>query len=228
MAECEKDEQKAKNAVCFIKATQELIDTEGLDKLSIRKIAEKAGFHNSTIYLYFKDLQHLILLASLKHFAEYNHTLAEYSRQQRSPEESFFAIWEAFGKTVLQNPPIFYNFFFGKYSQNLTPIIQQYYELFPEEKEEYSKEIESMYYGNSIQERCLQILAPLADHPTVRVTSDNMELVNSIIVSCLKDLLQQKCENPALDSQQLNANFLSMLSYIIGYQGEIPSSFHAN
>lgn len=228
MAECEKDEQKAKNAVCFIKATQELIDTEGLDKLSIRKIAEKAGFHNSTIYLYFKDLQHLILLASLKHFAEYNHTLAEYSRQQRSPEESFFAIWEAFGKTVLQNPPIFYNFFFGKYSQNLTPIIRQYYELFPEEKEEYSKEIESMYYGNSIQERCLQILAPLADHPTVRVTSDNMELVNSIIVSCLKDLLQQKCENPALDSQQLNANFLSMLSYIIGYQGEIPSSFHTN
>ncbi len=228
MAECEKDEQKAKNAVCFIKATQELIDTEGLDKLSIRKIAEKAGFHNSTIYLYFKDLQHLILLASLKHFAEYNHTLAEYSRQQRSPEESFFAIWEAFGKTVLQNPPIFYNFFFGKYSQNLTPIIRQYYELFPEEKEEYSKEIESMYYGNSIQERCLQILAPLADHPTVRVTSDNMELVNSIIVSCLKDLLQQKCENPALDSQQLNANFLSMLSYIIGYQGELPSFFHAN
>ena len=228
MAECEKDEQKAKNAVCFIKATQELIDTEGLDKLSIRKIAEKAGFHNSTIYLYFKDLQHLILLASLKHFAEYNHTLAEYSRQQRSPEESFFAIWETFGKTVLQNPPIFYNFFFGKYSQNLTPIIRQYYELFREEKEEYSKEIESMYYGNSIQERCLQILAPLADHPTVRVTSDNMELVNSIIVSCLKDLLQQKCENPALDSQQLNANFLSMLSYIIGYQGEIPSSFHAN
>ena len=228
MAECEKDEQKAKNAVCFIKATQELIDTEGLDKLSIRKIAEKAGFHNSTIYLYFKDLQHLILLASLKHFAEYNHTLAEYSRQQRSPEESFFAIWETFGKTVLQNPPIFYNFFFGKYSQNLTPIIRQYYELFPEEKEEYSKEIESMYYGNSIQERCLQILAPLADHPTVRVTSDNMELVNSIIVSCLKNLLQQKCENPALDSQQLNANFLSMLSYIIGYQGEIPSSFHAN
>lgn len=228
MAECEKDEQKTKNAVCFIKATQELIDTEGLDKLSIRKIAEKAGFHNSTIYLYFKDLQHLILLASLKHFAEYNHTLAEYSRQQRSPEESFFAIWEAFGKTVLQNPPIFYNFFFGKYSQNLTPIIRQYYELFPEEKEEYSKEIESMYYGNSIQERCLQILAPLADHPTVRVTSDNMELINSIIVSCLKDLLQQKCENPALDSQQLNANFLSMLSYIIGYQGEIPSSFHAN
>lgn len=228
MAECEKDEQKAKNAICFIKATQELIDTEGLDKLSIRKIAEKAGFHNSTIYLYFKDLQHLILLASLKHFAEYNHTLAEYSRQQRSPEESFFAIWETFGKTVLQNPPIFYNFFFGKYSQNLTPIIRQYYELFPEEKEEYSKEIESMYYGNSIQERCLQILAPLADHPTVRVTSDNMELVNSIIVSCLKDLLQQKCENPALDSQQLNANFLSMLSYIIGYQGELPSFFHAN
>ena len=47
MAEFEKDEQKAKNAICFIKATQELLDTEGIEKLSIRKIAEKAGFHNS-------------------------------------------------------------------------------------------------------------------------------------------------------------------------------------
>ena len=30
MAEFEKDEQKAKNAICFIKATQELLDTEGI------------------------------------------------------------------------------------------------------------------------------------------------------------------------------------------------------
>ena len=128
MAEWEKDEQKVRNAICFIKATQELLDSEGMKNLSIRKIAEKAGFHNSTIYIYFKDLQHLILLASLKHFAEYNHALAEYSRQERSPEEAFFGIWDAFGKTVLQKPPIFYNFFFGKYSQNLTPIIHQYYQ----------------------------------------------------------------------------------------------------
>lgn len=217
MAEFEKDEQKAKNAICFIKATQELLDTEGIEKLSIRKIAEKAGFHNSTIYLYFKDIQHLILLASLKHFTEYNHSLAEYSQRKCSPEETFFAIWEAFGKTVLQNPTIFYNFFFGKYSQNLTPIIRQYYELFPEEKEEYSKEIENMYYGNSIQERCMQILSPLANRPSVRVTSENMEIVNSIIVSCLKDILQQKCEDPSLDTTQLNASFLNMLKYIIGY-----------
>ena len=217
MAEWEKDEQKVRNAICFIKATQELLDSEGMKNLSIRKIAEKAGFHNSTIYLYFKDLQHLILLASLKHFAEYNHALAEYSRQERSPEEAFFGIWDAFGKTVLQKPPIFYNFFFGKYSQNLTPIIHQYYQLFPEEKEEYSKEIEEMYYGNSIQERCMQILAPLANRPTVRVTSENIDLVNSIIVSCLKDILQQKCDNPALDSQQLNNTFLTMLKYIVGY-----------
>ena len=107
--------------------------------------------------------------------------------------------------------------YFGKYSQNLTPIIRQYYELFPEEKEEYSKEIEDMYYGNSIQERCMQILSPLANRPSVRVTSENMEIVNSIIVSCLKDILQQKCEDPSLDTTQLNASFLNMLKYIIGY-----------
>ena len=63
----------------------------------------------------------------------------------------------------------------------------------------------------------MQILSPLANRPSVRVTSENMEIVNSIIVSCLKDILQQKCEDPSLDTTQLNASFLNMLKYIIGY-----------
>ena len=51
----EKENQKRQNTIRFIEATQELIETDGLKNLSIRKIADKAGFHNSTIYLYFKD-----------------------------------------------------------------------------------------------------------------------------------------------------------------------------
>ena len=207
MAEFEKDEQKAKNAICFIKATQELLDTEGIEKLSIRKIAEKAGFHNSTIYLYFKDIQHLILLASLKHFTEYNHSLAEYSQRKCSPEETFFAIWEAFGKTVLQNPTIFYNFFFGKYSQNLTPIILQYYELFPEEKEEYINIIEN---NNTL---LLQLVGDILD--LSKIESGTLEFVYSDI-----DLnaLFQELEESARLRQKNDA-------VVIRYLPEMPDCF---
>ena len=44
------EELKIQNKIRFIEAAQALIDEDGLEKISIRKIAERAGFHNSTIY----------------------------------------------------------------------------------------------------------------------------------------------------------------------------------
>lgn len=218
MLDWEQDEQKRKNGIAFVEATQALIDSEGLERISIRKIADKAGFHNSTIYLYFKDVNQLILLASLKHFNEYSKKLSEYSTMIAGPTDKFLAVWDAFGQTVFHKPHIFHNFFFGKYSQNLTPIITQYYRLFPEEKTNYSKEIEDMYYGNSIQERCRKILEPLIDVESSRVTKENIDLVNTIIVSCLKQLLEQKCADSEQDADDLNELLINMICYITGVE----------
>ena len=66
----QKEELRTQNMIRFIEAARELIDQEGLESLSIRKIAEKAGFHNSTIYLYFRDMDHLVMLATRKHFTD--------------------------------------------------------------------------------------------------------------------------------------------------------------
>lgn len=216
MIDWEQDETKRKNAIAFVEATQALIDSEGLEKISIRKIAEKAGFHNSTIYLYFKDASQLILLASLKHFNEYSKKLAEYSTMIAGPVDKFLAIWDAFGQTVFHKPHIFYNFFFGKHSRNLTPIITQYYSLFPEEKPSYSGEIQDMYFGNDISQRCLQILKPLADVESTRVTQENLELMNRVIVSCLKQLLEEKCADPQLDPDDVNDMLIQMICLIAG------------
>lgn len=218
MIDWEKDAEKRKNAIAFVEATQALIDSEGLEKISIRKIAEKAGFHNSTIYLYFRDANQLILLASLKHFADYSAKLAEFSAMIASPTDKFIAIWDAFGQTVFSKPHIFRNFFFGKYSNNLTPIITQYYELFPEQKPRYSREIEDMYYGNSISQRCLQILKPLAEQDNTRVTEENLQLINRIIVACLKQLLDQACADPGADPDDMNETLIQMITYVTGIE----------
>lgn len=107
--EQEKDLTKQQNTIRFIEAAQELIDSEEL-KVSIRKIAEKAGFHNSTIYLYFKDVDELILLASLKHFGGYSTALARQNRQSMTAYENFLSIWKFFSESAFDKPEIFYNF----------------------------------------------------------------------------------------------------------------------
>ena len=217
MQELSKEELKIKNTIRFIEAAQELIDETGVENVSIRKIAERAGFHNSTIYLYFKDVNHLIQLASMRHFEEYSQSLAELSAKGASPKENFIQIWTYFCQTVFKNPNLFYQFFFGKYSDNLTPIMKRYYELFPDKRYTFSEDIEEMFFGKNIQERCLKLLIPLIGTEGVRVNYDNLEIVNNIMVGYLKDVLDQKRHNRDLSSDELTEQTLAALQYIVGY-----------
>ena len=75
-----------------------------------------------------------------------------------------------------------------------------------------------MYYGNSIQERCRKILEPLIDVESSRVTKENIDLVNTIIVSCLKQLLEQKYADPEQDADDLNELLINMICYITGVE----------
>ena len=135
-----------------------------------------------------------------------------------SPTDKFLAVWQAFGEAVFCKPHIFRNFFFGKYSDNLTPIINLYYRLFPEEKPAYTKEIEEMYFGGNIHDRCLQILKPLAEVESTLVTEDNLQLVNTITVACLKQLLDQVCADPALDPDDINDQMIQMICHVTGVE----------
>ena len=67
--------------------------------------------------------------------------------------------------------------------------MKQYYDLFPDKKYTFSEDIEEMFFGKNIQERCLKLLIPLIGTEGVRVTYDNLEIVNNIMVGYLIHLL---------------------------------------
>ncbi|PWJ47182.1 TetR/AcrR family transcriptional regulator [Faecalicatena contorta] len=209
------DELKKANRREFINATKELMEEESFQYISIRKIAERAGFHNSTLYLYFKDLDQLLLLASMKYFREYSHSLNILSREKHAPIKSFISIWDFFLTSVLKNPMIFYNFFFGKSSDNLYDIMTMYYDIFPEEREQFSQDIEAMYFGRNITERSLYILRTILFENT-SVTEENLHMLNELSVSYCKYKLELKCQNPNLDSEQIKKEILTAYSYLFG------------
>lgn len=215
----DKELQKKENYIRFVNATREIIDSAGLGSLSIRKIAEKAGFHNSTIYLYFEDLDQLTMLASMKYFREYSHSLELHSKRAASATQNFLIIWELFIDAIADNPCIFYNFFFGKRSDNLKEIMSMYYDIFPEERDQFSEEIEEMYFGKNITERSLNLLKGLLNEGTL-VTDENLIMLNEIIVTYCKYKLMQKCQNPKLDSSQIKKEILNVITYVTGVKSE--------
>lgn len=208
-------ELKKENRIRFFNATIDLLEQESFQNISIRKIAERAGFHNSTLYLYFKDLDQLLLLASMKYFREYSHSLNILSQERHTPINNFIRIWDFFLTAVLKYPPIFYNFFFGKSSDNLYDIMTMYYDIFPEEREQFSKDIEAMYFGRNITERSLYILRTILFENT-SVTEENLHMLNELSVSYCKYKLELKCQNPDLDSEQIKEEILTAYSYLFG------------
>lgn len=210
-----KEMQKRENTILFINAVQQMLNDEALKEISIRKIARHTGFHNSTIYLYFEDLDQLIMLASMKYFQEYSRMLEVQSKKKQTPAENFYTIWDSFFDTILEKPDVFYNFFFGKHSSNLNEVMNLYYEIFPEEYRQLSESIKSMYFGRNISERSLSLLCSLIPD-TNNVTNENLNMLNEVIVSYCKYKLEQKCQNPDLDSQSIKKDFLTAMTYITG------------
>lgn len=109
MIDYTKDNSKRENLIQFIKVTQKLLDEDGLKYLSIRKIATASGFHNSTIYFYFQDLDELIMLASISRFQKYSEKL-EALNYTSDVYEKFYAIWDCFAESALKYSCIFHNF----------------------------------------------------------------------------------------------------------------------
>ena len=46
----------------FIEATKHILQEDGYDHLTIREIAQRAGYNAATLYHYFRDLDELIIL----------------------------------------------------------------------------------------------------------------------------------------------------------------------
>ena len=122
---------------------------------------------------------------------------------------------ECFADSAFQTPDIFYNFFFGKYSQNLFSFLNVYYDLFPEEKMLGGADYNTLYFGHNYKERCHYILKPLIDDPRTCVTRQNISLSTEIIVSISKDFLKQKDTDPTLDNQLLLQKLIQMLHFLI-------------
>ena len=177
----------------FIEAAIGIIEQNGVEGLSLRKVAQAAGYNSATLYHYFKDIEHLSLMACMKYLRNYTLQLAAYPYSS-DPLEAFLEIWDIFCENACHYPKEFYTLFFNKHSNELNNTITEYYELFPEELGKQTELISRMLLGQNIYERNRFIMAPIVEAGWLE--KEDAELVNEIIIFCFKEILSQKCANP--------------------------------
>ena len=150
--------QKRRMMSYFIEAATQIIDEEGIDGVTIRKVSDIAGYNSATMYNYFENLDHLIFFAHLKHLKIYVGHLNDYIKHGENALEKYYLIWEFFCYHSFQEPLVYHTLFFTQFKQPLTDMMKEYYVLFPEEMKEISEDIEPMVMNQDLYRRNLSLL----------------------------------------------------------------------
>jgi AcrR family transcriptional regulator len=126
----------------FIEATKEMLKGEGLKSISVRNIAERAGYSYTTLYNYFKDLNELIFLCVKDFQNECELSVLDEIKKSPRGTEKIKAITKAYIKYFVQYPGIFELFFIEKISnigskQPTTELISTFLDRLCEKEWEY-------------------------------------------------------------------------------------------
>lgn len=99
----------------FIQATKELLKGEGLRSISVRNIADRAGYSYATLYNYFKDIKDLIFLCVQDFQEECQEFINTETKKSVRGIGKINAITKAYMKYFIQYPGTFELFFLERF-----------------------------------------------------------------------------------------------------------------
>ncbi|WP_224773516.1 TetR/AcrR family transcriptional regulator [Metabacillus idriensis] len=137
----------------FIDATAQIIEEEGIENVSIRRVSDLAGYNSSTIYNYFGDLTVLIFFASMKIFKKYTDALPEYMAKGKNPLEKYLLHWECFCDYSFKEPQIFHAIFSSDIGGNHEKLMNEYYDLFPNDLDTLPNDIKHLMLERNLTNR---------------------------------------------------------------------------
>lgn len=201
--------------IYFIEAAEKLIRQDGLESLSIRKIAAEAGYNSATIYNYFNDLDQLAMFGSICYLREYVAQLEKTLKPEMRAIDRYRAIYHCFNYQAMRYPEIYHNIFFGKYSDKLASVLHLYYrELFPNELENLGDEMKDMLVGGSMPERDQITMNHMIQEGDIQV--DKAQITLELIVALHQNFLYEaSLRREGFDAKAHEEKFDRMFEYLL-------------
>ena len=216
--------ERDKMVVMFISAAREIVETEGLKNITVRKVADLAGCNSSLLYFYFHDGDELVTMASMSYLEKYTRSLVADLKKLDNNYDIFIHTWEVFTVYTLDNPEIFNQIFFSNHKVPLEKMIAEYYRLFPGQLENVNDAVKDMLYQGTIEQRNLDILMPLVEEGIIK--KENADMVNELMISYFHEILRNRMESDGglIESDQMRARFMKAVHFLVGHGKAVSSA----
>lgn len=209
------DHEREKIISAFISAAREIIETSGLDGLSIRRVAALTGYSSATIYIYFPNVDVLVTMACISYLESYCRAIAADMDKMRSSYDAHMHTWELFCRFAFDRPQIFYHLFYVPHTVELEETLRDYYKLYPRQLEDIEGPVREMLLGGCLEDRCMKVLWPLAQERGI--SREDCEMINDISICYFRKLLEMRCNNSpqGRDKEVLMAKMSKCLVFLV-------------
>lgn len=119
----------------YIQKTYDIIKKEGIEAVSIRRIAKELGCSSSSLYRYFESLSELLYYAELRTLTSYINRLNNAEKDWKCAWDIYVGVWDCYSREAFKNPEAYNLLFFEFTNVKLKKSIREYYEMFPEDIE---------------------------------------------------------------------------------------------
>ena len=118
----------------YIEAAYELLARDGLNGVSIRKVADELGCSSAALYRHFPDIDKLVAVASIRIQRDYIEDARLLSKVDMNPLELNLQLWECLAYYSFRNADVYENLFFGGSDNGLyAEAVIEYFEEYPED-----------------------------------------------------------------------------------------------
>lgn len=205
-----KEMKKRRMWTYFIDAAEELIKTEGFHQVTIRKVADKAGYNSATIYNYFDELSHLLFFASLKFLKPYIEEVTREMKKKDNPVEKYLVAWEVFSDYSFKIPDIFQAVFIMDLGEHPENLLAHYYELYPSDLLAIPEELKPALMERNISDRGRFALNSIvkAGHLTEGQAEELNELTNLIWQGMFSNVLNNRNHYSPKEAQKRTMKYI--------------------
>lgn len=158
-----KEIQKERMWRYFVDATVEIIAKEGVENVTIRKVADKAGYTSSTVYNYFQELSHLIFFAAMRFTKDYIDDLPKYMDQGTNTIEKWLYGWVCFCKHSFEKPNIYSVIFINNLGSVPEDLLDHYYKTYQNDLVGLPAQIQSIILEHTLSKRSALYLQQAVD-----------------------------------------------------------------
>ncbi|MEG1140405.1 MAG: TetR/AcrR family transcriptional regulator [Lachnospiraceae bacterium] len=202
----------------YVEKAHDIIVNEGIEAISIRRIAKEMNCSSTSLYHYFSNLEELLVFAQLGFLTDYIENLQRHEKIWENVWDVYIGIWECFALQAFTTPAAFNTIFFGTQSKELPSLLMEYFEMYPEAIHTVSHHLQMMLQEGNFAKRDYYMAVKCAEEGVISM--ENAKKMNRLCVYCFKGMLKEVLDEGETDVPKKVAELVDCVTDIALFYGE--------